>query len=263
MLGFTTVARAGRDLLSCRDRAAFLAWQDFVSPYRRTALSGFWAVARPVLPVSAYVLLRVVLPAGEVETHPVVYVAIGTIVWFLLTDLFLSPIGAFRRKKALLGTTQFPVIGIVATGAGGALLDFALRAGFALPFVVAYGQPSLPGSLLALALLTLMGLTALGLGTVMLPAFLVFPDLYEATQVTLRYLIFFSLAVFSFGARADALLASVNPIAAAVEAVRRATLGAPVSPGAIALLALLALASTYAALWITGRLGVQMREAAA
>ncbi|MBB4658950.1 ABC transporter permease [Parvularcula dongshanensis] len=258
----TTAKMAAASLLTSWDRIAYLVWQDFVSPYRRTAFSAFWAVVRPILPISAFIFLRMILPSGDEGVHPVVYVGIGTILWFYLSELLMSPVQTFRRKRSLLGTTQFTPIGIIATGAGGVLLDFALRATFALPFVLSYGSIELENVPAGLALIVTSGIVSLGIGIILLPAFLVFPDLYEAATVILRYAIFFSLAVFPLGPETSDLLMNTNPFALIIAETRACLLGNGVPFTLIVTLCALSIGTTYLGFWVTGALGSVLREAA-
>lgn len=193
------------------------------TPYRRRWFGWLWVVLMPIIPVSAYLLLRLALPGPVApgDLAPAAYVGIGVTLWFLYKDLFLAAFVAFRRQGPLLAQTPYPIGLAICTEISSVLIDFVIRAVFVVAVLVMIGLPEGSAPFLGGLMVLAAAASFAAAGIVALPLFILFPDLEDVSDILFRYLIFFSFAIFpiDLGGLAGQLLA-LNPFGAAIEGTR-------------------------------------------
>lgn len=247
-------------------QVGLILWRQFTEPYRRTVLGAFWALAIPVIPIAAYVLLRLAVQRGEVDANgiePVIYVTIGVTLWFLFKDLFLAPVMSVQRQGSLISQTHFPVVGAVLVGAGRALLDFFMRLLFCVPFIILFAQTSPTGGAEAIALLVVGSALLVCAGVFLIPIWILLPDIIQVLDVIFRFLIFFSLAIFPLTLSEPwNLVITANPFAFFIEQVRALAFGrtAQVDWTIIGLIGIAAFISLFLAAYVLGALEKRIRE---
>ncbi len=216
-----------------RDR--WQLWQSFrrdlEGRFRTTALGLFWAFALPLVPVSAYVFLRVAL-TGEHTTeqlHPAVYVAVGVTIWFALTDALLLPGRTISRARAYLAQNPVRLGTAVFARLGDLLLDLLVRGLFgAAVIALLHGPVPLSGALAFPFALLLGVLAMLGIGVFLYLLQLAYPDAENIVGIVLRYLIFLSLAIFPLTQVVEsAWLYWLNPFAVWIDGLRMLLIDGP------------------------------------
>lgn len=232
-----------RSFLSGVHRDRWQIWQafrrDLEGRFRGTALGLFWAVALPLVPVSAYVFLRAVLSGqgNPAAVHPAVYVAIGVTVWFCLTDALLLPTRVINRSRAYLSQNPVRLSSAVLARLGDLLLDLLVRLVFVAAVIVwLHGLPPVAGVLLFSVSLLLGMLAMLGIGVFVFLLQLSYPDTENILVIVLRYLIFVSLAIFPMTFISESFWAYwLNPFAVLIDGSRDILLnGAAGAPGPFA-----------------------------
>lgn len=203
-------------------------WQSFRSDlenrFRNTFLGLFWALFLPIVPISAYLFLRLVITnpsTAEGAVHPALYVAIGVTIWFAIVDTIMVPIRSMQSARGLATQDSIPLCVTILSFAGPILLDLAIRLALvAIVFLLLQGVPPWQ-AILTLPLLALCVAYALGIGVYLLFLQLIVPDSENIISIMLRYLIFVSLAIFPLGIVASGhWLFYVNPIAIVIENLR-------------------------------------------
>ena len=160
-------------------------------------LGTIWALILPVIPVSAYLFLRLVLaPDSSDSIHPALYVGLGVTIWFAFAGLILAPINTIDSQATLLARSHYPLSAAITSNLSVLAMDALTRLVFILPFFLVLSKPSAAGILLSLLVLLAGALFSLGLGCFALLLTLAIPDAKNLIDISLRYLIFLSLAIF-------------------------------------------------------------------
>lgn len=174
-------------------------WRQYTAPYRQSVLGAMWAFILPVVPVSAYLLLRaVIFPSGaqDAQIHGAVYVGLGALLWFYLIDLIQNPQAVLRKQKQFFAQGKLSGIGITLIAWVQGLLETGLRLPLVIVVVVLFQGPVWTGvPYLALFFLCAsIGAYGFGLLLAIVSAFI--PDAKILMEVLVRYLVFFSSVIF-------------------------------------------------------------------
>ncbi len=192
------VLRCVRDLGKHRWYISSSIQRDVRSRFSGSVLGGFWALVLPIIPVSAYLFLRLVfsptVPEGAL--HPALYVCIGVTLWFLFADLIMLPMQAITRREAMLQDSSFPFVVVLLAEASSAIFDFVLRAVFVGVVCVWFLDDISWSAILLVPAVVGSASLCFCFGTYLMFCRFAFPDIEQITQILLRYLIFLSLAIF-------------------------------------------------------------------
>ena len=218
-------------LLRQRWQILFLIRKEFFASNRNSIFSTFWSLAIPLVPITAYIILRSVVSgsAGEDGIHPMVYVTLGVTLWMLFKDMVVIPVQSVTRYSNTIAQTELSIGGAILVGFGGILVATALRLALCIPVVLLttdLTMSDLPttGMYLGVGILFFFSF-----GLMSVPLTALFPDLRNIYNTIFSYLIFFSLAIFPFSN--DTRLTSViryNPFAVFIDSTRMALLNGEV-----------------------------------
>jgi lipopolysaccharide transport system permease protein len=196
------------------------------APFTGSIFGRLWNIVLPLVPVGAYLFLRLMLAPGDsgADIHPAVYVAVGVTMWYVLSDLLLTTLASIKRSRTELAETSFPILGAVLASYGTIIFDTMVRVIALLPVVLLLeGAPSI-GALWFLPVLLLGICFASAVGLILLSLSFVFPDIEHILSVLMRYLIFVSLVIFPIPTDSGIwnTLLMLNPFAFFVDAMRNA-----------------------------------------
>lgn len=201
-----------------------LFWINFFSTYRKTKLGIIWSFTLPLVSVGAYVFLRLILtvpydPATEV--HPMAYVVYGVTFWLLFASLIQGPISAVNKHGALIKETKLPLLGAIFAGFGQSMFDTLLRTAVVVPALILTGSISfdtLPYGFLVIVFAIILFFS---IGVLLLPIWVIFPDIQQILQIIFSYMIFFSLVIFPLDPPAPwSLVMDINPLALMIDSSR-------------------------------------------
>ena len=204
----------------------FLVRKEFLANQRRSMFGLFWSMFLPMVPIMAYLVLRMVVqsPPGADGIHPAVYVTLGVTLWLLFRDMVRVPLHSVSRYASTIANTELSVMGAVIVGFGGILLDTLFRFLLCIPVIlVTMDVVHMPDIGLSLLFLATGIIFFFGIGLISIPIAALFPDLKQLYDTLFNYLIFFSLAIFPFSTD-DGLghLMIYNPFAVVIDSVRLA-----------------------------------------
>ncbi len=199
--------------------------------FSRSYLGVFWALVLPIVPVSAYLFLRLLFaPTPTDGMHSAIYVGLGVSLWFLMSGAVMAPMQAITRQAGTLSRSHFPVTVAIAGELLETIFDTVIRLVFLLPFLFWLGQPSIEGVVLGLLAVLVLFMFATGLGCFLLLLSLVVPDTRTIVEVLMRYLIFLSLAIFPLPANLwGEALSRFNPLAVLIDNTRSLVVDASLS----------------------------------
>lgn len=243
----------------------YLIRKEFLASHRHSGLGLFWAFVMPMVPVTAYIVLRLFV-AGQPDQHgihPMVYVTLGVTLWLLFRDVLRVPLNAVNKYAATIANAELSVGGAVIVGFGGVVLDTLLRFAMCVPVLLVTSVVHPVDLVAALTYLFAGVVFFLSIGLVSIPLAVVFPDLKNVYDLLFTYLVFFSLAIFpvSPGSRYEALIAW-NPFAAFIDAVRASlVLGQTHEPNHADVFGWLSLGLFVIAVLLLRRVSARLREA--
>ncbi|MCI4645878.1 MAG: ABC transporter permease [Hyphomonadaceae bacterium] len=193
-------ARLLKDVWVFRRQIFMVFWRDFNAPHMRSVLGTAWAYIMPMLPVSAYLLLRTVIKVpDEADTQlidPVIFTTMGVTLWMLLRDGVMTPSASIRKYRNLVAGARFPMIGAIVVGFGQVALETLIRAALCAAAIIALGSYSLAGLLPAAGILACAMVLTFSVGVILVPIISAVPDVQNLLQILFRYLIFFSGAIW-------------------------------------------------------------------
>ena len=252
-----------RQLKANRWQISKIFMRDFTAPYKRSVLGLAWAVILPIIPITAYVLVRVVVRSSDADVHPAVYVAIGVTLWLLLKDCIMTPINSINKYGNLVTKTRFPLIGAITASFGQVAFDTILRVLATILVISIWGSINPTGFLMAIPLVLICCLCAFGIGLMLTPIVTIVPDLKNLMDIAFRYLIFFSYVIFPFPSKAWAEIAFLlNPFAVIIENTRNLIIsGAPLgNPKYILIMVLLLIGVFFVSLYVFAKSRRYVRE---
>ncbi len=196
--------------------------RDFTAPLQSTAFGVGWNLVLPLVPISAYVALRVfIAPGDNAGMHAAVYVALGVTMWMLLADTLTQGMGSMQRYASVVSNSSFPILSVLVAGWGRVMYEFTLRLILCLVVMLILVDDLRFTSLLAVPVALCGFLLAAALGVIFLVLRTMFPDIEQIVQVILRYLIFLSGAIFPLGGVPyGEWLYTFNPFAVYVDVTR-------------------------------------------
>lgn len=157
-----------REIWAYRELLFFLAWRDIKVRYKQTALGAAWAILQPVLMMAIFTLFlgRIAkVPAGDLPYPLFVYA--GLLPWFFFATAIQSAGNSLIDSERLITKVYFPRLVVPFGAAGAAIMDFTIAFLFLLGLMAVYGYPPGLRVLLVPLALSLILLTALGVGTLL------------------------------------------------------------------------------------------------
>lgn len=247
--------------------ALLILWRQFTEPYRKTVLGFFWAILLPMVPIAAYIMLRLAIQDSSWDdngVNPGVYVAVGVTLWLWLKDLFLAPITSIQKQSVLITQTRFHAILAILIGVGYRVLELLLRIVLCIPLFIIFTQFSAEQALLSAGFLATSSLICLSAGMLLIPIWVIMPDISQVLDVFFRFFIFFSLAIFPLTLPGKFnLVISANPFAYFIEGFRSALFGdiSSISWSHVGVTALIALLLFILGLYTVGAINERLKEA--
>lgn len=227
---------------------------------RRSLFGRLWSVLNPVIPMTAFIAIRIIVGADDTNVHPVAYVAVGMLVWHFMTDPMLQGTRWIQRNSALVTSSAVPCLIVIFAGFLRTLLDGLYRLIIVVPALIVFGEITW-SVLWALFLTVPMAMLALTISIFVAVAGTASDDAERLVQIALRYLVFVSLAIFPIGSDGPfAWLMLLNPIAIFIDSTRSLILLGTVEHGiALAAYTLLSVLSFSAAVAVIARVDSAMK----
>ena len=168
--------------------------------YKQDVYGLFWSIVMPIVPMTVYMLLAHIKVFKTVEDMPFVYyIAMGMLVWLLMSTTIHTILKSIKSEKAILTTSTFPIFPMILSRLGAVLHDTGIRF-IVLGLIVIWYQLDITLGSLILALFSLLPaiIFALGLGMLLTILDLVVQDTRRIVVLVLRYGLFMSSVIFPF-----------------------------------------------------------------
>lgn len=218
-----------RELWRSRELLLILTWRDIKVRYKQTVLGVAWAVLQPLATMVVFSIFfgrLAAMPSGGVP-YPL-FVFAGLLPWFFFQGAVLSASQSVIANQALVTKVYFPRLIIPLSAAGSALVDFAVSFVLLLVLMPIFGVWPSWGLLLALPVALLLGLAALGVGTLLAALTVAYRDFRYVVPFAIQLWMFATPAIYLqpelIGASGQAWLA-LNPAHGLITAFRACVLG--------------------------------------
>ncbi len=166
-----------RELWKYRELLGFLIWRDVKVRYKQTVLGAVWALLQPVMMMIVFTVFFG--RTARVDTDGVPYplfVFAGLLPWTFFATAITSAASSVVSAERVITKIYFPRILIPFASVGAVLVDFAI-AGAGLALMLVYYQTPVQSQLLWLpAIVVLIGLAAVGIGTLLSALNVLFRD---------------------------------------------------------------------------------------
>jgi lipopolysaccharide transport system permease protein len=236
------------ELWRYRDLLLLLVWRDVSVRYKQTALGIVWAVLQPALMMGVFVafLGRLAhVPSGGVPYPLFVYA--GLLPWSFFATAVAGAAGSVVESERLITKVYFPRLLIPFAAAGAALVDLAVASGLLVVLMLAFGYWPSWAVLLVPVVVALLGLAALGVGSLLAALNVAYRDFRYVLPFLIQLWLFATPSVYlaTDGADEEGLglggLMWLNPLTGLIAFFRAAVLGQPLPWAALGFGAALAL----------------------
>jgi len=236
------------ELWQFRELLFFLAWRDVKVRYKQTVLGAAWAVLQPSLMMIVFTLF--LGRAGNLTTvdfpYPL-FVYAGLLPWSFFATGITSAGNSVIGSERLITKIYFPRLAIPFASIGAAVVDFFIALGLLIILMLYYGVPPGIGLMAMPPLLVLLGLAAIGIGTLLAALNVYYRDFRHVIPYLVQLGMFATPSIYMQPKEGrDGLvqyLLILNPINALIEGFRDATMNSPLAWDRIGLAALIIFAT--------------------
>ena len=222
-----------RELWQFRELVYFLAWRDVKVRYKQTALGAAWAVLQPLMMMVVFTIFfgrTAKVPTGGLP-YPLFAYA-GLLPWTFFATAITNAGNSVVGSERLITKIYFPRLTIPFAAVGAAVVDFVIAFGLLIVLMLYYGIVPGVGLFLVPAILGLITLAALGIGTLLSALNVAYRDFRYVIPFLVQLGMFATPTVYMQpdGASAGRLqvLLVLNPMTPLIGVFRAATLGGPI-----------------------------------
>jgi lipopolysaccharide transport system permease protein len=191
-----------RELWRYRELLFFLTWRDVKVRYKQTLLGAAWAILQPGLMMVVFTIFfgkMAKVPAGDLP-YPI-FVFAGLLPWTFFATAIANAGNSVVGSERLITKIYFPRLAVPFASVGAALVDFAIAFVMLLVMMLWYHVMPTPKILLVPALVVVLMLAALGIGTLLAALNVAYRDF--------RYVIPFLVQIWMFAT--PSVYMAVNP----------------------------------------------------
>jgi len=204
-----------RDIVRGKDLAWRLAVRDISAQYRQTYLGFLWAFLLPLANTATWVFLSKsgIIAVGETALPYPVYVLTGTMLWAILLDAMLMPLGQTAAARAMLTRLNFPREAILMSGLYQTLFNASIKVVLMIGALLLAGIH--PGWHLLLFPLGLLSLILVGsaIGVLLTPLGMLYGDVGRAIPLAMQFLMYLTPVVYPLPKEGVAAsLIMINPM---------------------------------------------------
>lgn len=186
-------------LLQYRELLYMLTWRDVRVRYKQSVMGLMWAILMPMLIVGAGALVRYAMAeysGSKVTGADMASVMVRAVVWAFFVSAIRFGTGSLVANSGLVSKIAFPKEVFPIASVFSSLFDFAVSAAVVLVVLLALGMAFSIEALLAIPLLLVMIMQALGLTLLLSSMNLFFRDVKYIVEIFLTYAIFFTPVLF-------------------------------------------------------------------
>lgn len=170
------------------------------STYQQDSFGLFWAIVMPIIPMTVYMLLAHIKVFNTVEDMPFVfYIAIGMFTWLLMSTIIRKVLLSIKQEKAILRTTDFPILVSMMSQLGEVLNESFIRI-FAVIGIILWYQIDISFVSFVLVVLSFIPIILISFSVGIIVAILdmLIQDTRRIVDIFLRYGLFVSSVIIPF-----------------------------------------------------------------
>jgi len=174
--------------------------KEIKSTYQQDTFALFWAIIMPIIPMTVYMILAHIKVFNAVENMPFVfYIAVGMFTWLLMSSIIRKVLLSIKKEKAILRTTDFPILVSMMSQLGEVLNESFIRI-FAVIAIVVWYQLDISFLSLILVLLSFIPIIIISFAIGIIVAILdmLIQDTRRIVDIFLRYGLFISSVIIPF-----------------------------------------------------------------
>lgn len=225
-----------RDLWTYRELLYFLTWRDVKVRYKQTALGITWVVIQPLLMTLIFTLFlgRLARVPSDSIPYPL-FVYSGLLSWTFFASAVNNGGYSLLGSAHLITKVYFPRLILPAAAVGARIVDFIVAFIIMFGLMVYYRVPVTPKILLLPALIVLVTLLALAIGTGIAALNVKYRDIGVALPVLIQLWMFASPVLYpaSLVPTEWRWLYALNPMTGVVEGFRAALFGSELNLSAL------------------------------
>ena len=222
------------DVWRYRELLYFLTWRDIAVRYKQTAIGVAWALLRPAITMTVFVLFRRLMDSTPTAVPEPILVFAAVLPWQFFSSALSECSMSLVGNASLISKVYFPRLLVPAAAIGTAFVDFLITLGLLAALMAWYGiAPSL--SLIALpAFVALAAALALGLGLCLAALTVEYRDFRYVIPFMIQVALFVSPIAFLSSNVPEAWqpLYVLNPLVGVIDGFRWSILGGVFAPDA-------------------------------
>lgn len=187
------------DVFRYRDLVGILFMRDLKAQFRQSYLGYLWLIAPPLMTTGVWLFLNRsrVVSVTDAGMPYALFVMIGSIFWQSFARGIQKPLASFNAGKPVFMKLKVPPEAFIAAGAARVAFDFLISFVLLLPLMAYYQVvPSITIFLLPVAMLATY-IMATAIGVVLVPVGALYQDVQRATDMLLRFAMFFTPVVYT------------------------------------------------------------------
>jgi lipopolysaccharide transport system permease protein len=247
-----------RDVWRYRELLYFLAWRDILVRYKQTVIGVLWALLRPALTMTVFVLFRRLMGNPHSAVPDPILVLAAVIPWQFFSSALQDASASLIGNSNLISKVYFPRVVVPLAAVVTAFADFLITLGLLAVLMAWYGVAP-PATIVALPLFALVAATqAFGAGLFLAALNVEYRDFRYVVPFIVQVGLFVSPIAFTSDVVPAAWrpLYVLNPLVGVIDGFRWSILGpqTPLLPSAVAAAVAGAVLSLAAGLWYFRRM---------
>ncbi len=197
---FTAFKESISSAISYKSQIILATRKEIEGIYKQDVFGLFWSVLMPILPMTVYMILAHIKVFNTSSAMPFVfYIAVGMMVWLLMSTTIKSVMKSIKKEKAILKTTNFPIFIAMLSQLGVVMFETLIRliatAAIMMWFQIEIGVTNIPYTLFALVSVTIF---SFAVGMILSILDILIQDTRRVVEIFLRYGLFVSSVIFPF-----------------------------------------------------------------
>ena len=242
-----------RDLWRYRELMAFLAWRDVAVRYKQTAIGIVWALIRPALTLTVFVLFRRMVGVQQSAVPDVILVLAAVLPWQFFASALAETSASLIGNTSLISKVYFPRLIIPVASVVTAFVDFAITLVMLGVLMAWYGVTPAPHLAALPVFIALAALLSLGLGLLLSALTVTYRDFRYVVPFLVQLGLFVSPVAFTTSDVPERWrgLYGLNPLVGIIDGFRWSILGGRTSldPGLLAVSTAVTAACLVIGLW--------------
>ncbi len=174
--------------------------KEIKSTYQQDSFALFWTIFMPIIPMTVYMVLAQIKVFNTVGNMPFVfYIAVGMFTWLLMSSIIRKLMLSIKKDKAILRTTNFPILASMLSQLGEVLNESFIRI-FAVIGIMFWYQVDASIVSVLLAILSFIPIIVLSfsIGVIVAILDMLVQDTRRIVDIFLRYGLFVSSVIIPF-----------------------------------------------------------------